>query len=118
MVSVMISAQPFILKSIGEAKEFRLTLYYGAQGKGAFVQYSGKKEIIPLQVKSFTVDDSGRNDGQPDIEYYVWNEIIGGKITGVYTFEMMHHTASNITYTRGKDNRIFKMEMIEDEKEI
>ncbi|MGE8512889.1 MAG: XAC2610-related protein [Chryseobacterium culicis] len=116
MVSVMISAQPFILKSIGEAKEFRLTLYYGAQGKGAFVQYLGKKEIIPLQVKSFTVDDSGRNDGQPDIEYYVWNEIIGGKITGVYTFEMMHHTASNITYTRGKDNRIFKMEMIEDEK--
>ncbi|MFS4470840.1 XAC2610-related protein [Chryseobacterium sp. T20] len=114
--SVVISAQPFILKSVGEAKEFRLTLYYGTKGKGAFVQYSGKKEIIPLQIKSFKVDDSGRSDGQLDINYYVWNEIIDGKVTGIYTFEMMHHTASNITYTRAKDNRKFKMEMMEDEK--
>ncbi|MDR6485588.1 hypothetical protein J2799_000073 [Chryseobacterium vietnamense] len=115
LFSVAIYAQPFTLKSVGEAKEFRLKLYYGTQGKGAFVQYSGKKEIIPLQIKSFKVDNSGRSDGQPDINYYVWNEVIDGKVTGIYTFEMMHHTASNITYTRTKDNRKFKME-IEDEK--
>ncbi|MDW9383006.1 XAC2610-related protein [Chryseobacterium sp. JV558] len=116
MISAVYSAQPFTLKSIGEAKEFRLTLYYGAQGKGAFVQYAGKKEIIPLQVKSFKVDTDGRSDGQPDIEYYIWNEMIDGKINGVYEFEIMHHQASNISYTRAKDNRKFKLEMVDDEK--
>ncbi|WP_129037479.1 XAC2610-related protein [Chryseobacterium sp. CH21] len=116
MISVLISAQPFTLKSVGETKEFRLKLYYGAQGKGAFVQYSGKKEIIPLQVKSFKVDSEGRHDGQPDINYYVWNEIIDGKINGVYTLEIMHHSTSNITYTRAKDNRKFMLEMVESEK--
>ncbi|TZF95310.1 hypothetical protein FW781_15590 [Chryseobacterium panacisoli] len=116
MISDVYFAQPFTLKSTGEAKEFRLTLYYGAQGKGAFVQYTGKKEIIPLQVKSFRVDTDGRNDGQPDIEYYIWNEMIEGKINGVYRFEIMHHQTSNISYTRGKDNRKFTLEMVEDEK--
>lgn len=114
--SVGIYAQPFTLKSVGEAKEFRLKLYYGTQGKGAFVQYSGKKEIIPLQVKNFRVDKDGRSDGQPDTEYYTWNEMIGGKINGVYEFEIMQHQASNITYTRAKDNRKFTLEMVEDEK--
>ncbi|RQO42543.1 hypothetical protein DBR39_01305 [Chryseobacterium sp. KBW03] len=116
MVSAMISAQPFTLKSAGEAKEFTLTLYYGSEGKGAFVRYSGKKDIIPLQIKSFKIDKEGRNDGEPDIYYYIWNEMIGGKVNGVYRFEIMNHTASNISYTRGKDNRKFKLEMVEDEK--
>ncbi len=116
LFSVVLSAQPFTLKSVGEVKEFRLKLYYGTRGKGAFVQYAGKKGIIPLQIKSFKADHSGRNEGQPDIEYYVWNEITDGKINGVYTLEMMHHSASNSTYTRAKDGRKFKLEMIEDKQ--
>ncbi|RLJ31609.1 hypothetical protein CLU97_1045 [Chryseobacterium sp. 7] len=116
LFSVLILAQPFTLKSVGEAKEFRLKLYYGSQGKGAFVQYSGKKEIIPLQVKSFKVDTERRRDGEPDINYYVWNEMIGGKINGVYTLEMIDDSTSNITYTRAKDGRKFTMEMVEGEK--
>ena len=116
LFSVLILAQPFTLKSVGEAKEFRLKLYYGSHGKGAFVQYSGKKEIIPLQVKSFKVDTERRRDGEPDINYYVWNEMIGGKINGVYTLEMIDDSTSNITYTRAKDGRKFTMEMVEGEK--
>ncbi|CAI8901551.1 VCBS repeat-containing protein [Chryseobacterium sp. IT-36CA2] len=116
MISALVSAQPFTLKSVGEVKEFRLKIYYGAQGKGAFVQYSGKKEIIPLQIKSFKVDTDRRRDGEPDINYYVWNEMIGGKINGVYTLEMIDDSASNITYTRAKDGRKFTLEMVEGEK--
>lgn len=111
----MASAQPFTLKSVGEAKEFRLTLYYGTGGKGAFVQYSGQKGIIPLQVKSYKVDRSLRDEGQPDIYYYTWNEIIDGKVNGVYEFALMHHQALNISYTRIKDNRRFKLEMTDDD---
>jgi len=41
-----INAQPFTLKSVGEAKSFGLKIYYGTKGKGAFVQYKGQKGII------------------------------------------------------------------------
>jgi hypothetical protein len=116
LISAVIDAQPFTLRSAGEAKEFRLTLYYGTEGKGAFVQYSGQKGIIPLQIKNYKVDKSGRDEGQPDIYYYTWNEIIDGKVNGVYEFALMNHQALNISYTRKKDNRYFKLEMIDDDQ--
>ncbi|MDN5424189.1 MAG: hypothetical protein L0G07_12380, partial [Chryseobacterium sp.] len=56
LCNVFMQAQPLTLKSVDADKEFRLKLYYGNAGKGAFVQYEGKKGIIPLRVKSYVLD--------------------------------------------------------------
>ncbi|MEG1592456.1 XAC2610-related protein [Chryseobacterium sp.] len=110
------NAQPFNLKSVGEAKEFGLKIYYGTHGKGAFVQYKGQKGIIPLQIKSFNVDKSGREDGQPDFTSYIWEEIIDGKINGTYYLTEGLRDLFDVKYIRKKDNRTFKFEEDKTEK--
>lgn len=115
--SSFFKAQPFTFKSIGEAKEFRMTLYYGIHGKGAFVQYAGKKGIIPLTVKSYKSDISGRSDGQPDIKYYIWDEIIDGKVNGTYQISEMLRTIEDVTYIRKKDGRQFRFELVDEKNE-
>jgi hypothetical protein len=102
-------AQPFNLKSVGEKKEFSLKIYYGTHGKGAFVQYNGQKGIIPLKIKSYKVDKSGREEHQPDFTSYVWDEIINGKINGTYYLTEGLREVFDIQYIRKKDNRIFKL---------
>lgn len=105
-----VHAQPFDLKSVGEAKVFRLRIYFGTQGKGAFVQYQGQKGIIPLQVKSRTVDSTERKSGQPDFTTYVWNEVINGKVTGSYGLTIGLREISDIWYLRKKDGKRFSLE--------
>ncbi|MDR2238805.1 MAG: hypothetical protein LBE92_22040 [Chryseobacterium sp.] len=117
LFSVAAWAQPFTFKSVGEAKEFRLTLYFGTGGKGAFVRYAGQKSIIPLQVKNYTRDTSGRDDGQPDTDHYVWDEIIDGKVNGTYRLSLMMHTFFDVSYTRKKDGRNFKLEAVDGKNE-
>ncbi|WP_062703071.1 XAC2610-related protein [Chryseobacterium indologenes] len=112
-----LQAQPFTFKSVGEAKEFRVTFYYGTSGKGAFVQYSGQKGRIPLHIKKHTLDTSGRDDGQPDTDHYVWDEIIDGKVSGTYRLSLMKHTFFDVSYTRKKDNRNFKLEPVDEKTE-
>lgn len=109
-------AQPFTLKSVDEAKEFSLKIYYGTQGKGAFVQYEGQKGIIPLKIKRFDVGKSGREDGQPDFTSYVWEEIIDEKINGTYYLTEGLRDLFDIKYIRKKDNRTFKFEEDKTEK--
>lgn len=104
------NAQPFDLKSVGEARTFRLRIYFGTQGKGAFVQYQGQKGIIPLQVKSRTVDSTERKSGQPDFTTYVWNEVINGKVTGSYGLTLGLRETSDIWYLRKKDGKRFSLE--------
>lgn len=109
-------AQPFTLTSVDEAKEFSLKIYYGTHGKGAFVQYKGQKGIIPLQIKSFNVDKSGKEDGQPDFTSYIWEEIIDGKINGTYYFTEGLRDLFDVKYIRKKDKRTFKFEEDKTEK--
>lgn len=109
-------AQPFTLTSVDEAKEFSLKIYYGTHGKGAFVQYKGQKGIIPLQIKSFNVDKSGREDGQPDFTSYIWEEIIDGKINGTYYLTEGLRDLFDVKYIRKKDKRTFKFEEDKTEK--
>lgn len=104
------NAQPFDLKSVGEARTFRLRIYFGTQGKGAFVQYQGQKGIIPLQVKSRTVDSTERKSGHPDFTTYVWNEVIHGKVTGSYGLTLGLRETSDIWYLRKKDGKRFSLE--------
>lgn len=103
-------AQPFDVKSVGEAKTFRLRIYFGTKGKGAFVQYQGQKGIIPLQVKSRTVDSTERKNGQPDFTTYVWNEVINGKVTGSYGLTAGLRQILDIWYWRKKDGKRFTLE--------
>jgi len=117
LLSIAVHAQPFTFKSVGEAKEFRVTFYYGTKGKGAFVQYAGQKGRIPLQIKKYTLDTSGRDDGQPDTDHYVWDEMIDGKVSGTYRLSLMKHTFFDVSYTRKKDNRIFKLEPVDEKTE-
>lgn len=111
-----VNAQPFTLKSVDEAKPFSFKIYYGTKGKGAFVQYRGQKGIIPLKIKSYNVDKSGREDGQPDFTSYVWSEIVGGKINGTYYLTEGIRDLYDVKYIRKKDNRTFKFEEDKDEK--
>lgn len=114
--TLKINAQPFTLKSIGESKPFSLKIYYGTKGKGVFVQYKNQKGIIPLKIKSYNVDKSGREDGQPDFTSYVWDEIIDGKINGTYYLTEGLRDLFEVKYIRKKDNRTFKFEEDKSEK--
>ncbi len=44
--TTQLRAQPFLLTSARTKPSFSLKIYYGTEGKGAFVQYSGQKGII------------------------------------------------------------------------
>lgn len=113
LIVANVHAQPFDLKSVGEAKTFRLRIYFGTQGKGAFVQYHGQKGIIPLQVKSRTVDSTERKSGQPDFTTYVWDEVIDGKITGNYGLTVGLRQILDVWYLRKKDGKRFSLESTE-----
>lgn len=107
-------AQPFLLKSTDTRQHFSLKIFYGTKGKGAFVQYSGQKGIIPLQIKSYRFDTMSREYGQPDEHVYVWNEIVNGKITGTYSLREGLRNITAAWYLRGKDKRKFDLELQEE----
>lgn len=106
-------AQPFNLKSVGEAKEFGLKIYYGTHGKGAFVQYKGQKGIIPLKIKSVAIDDSQQEYNQPNFTSYVWDEVVNGKINGTYYLTEGLREVFDIRYIRKKDGRVFQLALDE-----
>lgn len=99
-------AQPFALKSTGEAKPFLLDIYFGTEGKGAFVQYKGQQGIIPLRIKSRS------NTGNPASSKvtYVWDEVTSGKITGNYGLTKDREKVTGAWYKRGNDGKSFLLE--------
>lgn len=101
-------AQPFSLKSTNAAKPFSLDIYFGTEGKGAFVQYRGQQGIIPLRLK--TLSSQGK-PAQSKVTY-VWDEVIGGKATGSYGLTQEGGKLSGVWYKRSKDGRQFKLEQI------
>lgn len=109
-------AQPFLLKSQTKPS-FSLKVYYGSKGKGGFVQYSGQKGIIPLQLKSYKRDSTDRDYGQPDEQVYVWNEIVNGKVSGTYSLREGLRYITDAWYLRGRDNRKFDLEQPEEKEE-
>lgn len=106
-------AQPFHLKSMGEKKDFHLTIYFAPNGKGAFVQYRNQKEIIPLKIKNIYIDSTDVKSGQPTFTSYVWDEIVNGKVSGIYELTEWARNIGDLYYTRKKDNRKFKLELVE-----
>ncbi len=102
-------AQPFLLKSRTKPA-FSLKVYYGSKGKGAFVQYSGQKGIIPLRLKSYKRYSTDQEYGQPDEQVYVWNEMVNGKISGTYSLREGLRYVTDAWYLRGRDNRKFDLE--------
>ncbi|TDQ08321.1 XAC2610-related protein [Pedobacter metabolipauper] len=101
-----VNAQPFTLKSTGQAKSFQLKIYYGTQGKGAFVQYMGQSGIILLKIKSKVSSQMGHSARTT----YVWNEIIEGKINGSYDLTEQDGQPLSAWYRRKKDGREFQLE--------
>jgi len=97
------NAQPFLLKSIDGSKPFHLEIFYGTEGKGAFVQYRGQQGIIPLRLKSRI--NQGKT-GQSKITY-VWEEVIKGKVTGAYGLTQESENISDIWYKKNKDQKRF-----------
>ncbi|GEM_PF-867888 len=108
-------AQPFLLKS-QTTTPFSLKIYYGSKGKGAFVQYSGQKGIIPLLLKSYTHDSIDREHGQPDEQVYIWDEIVNGKPSGAYSLREGLRYITDAWYLRGKDKRRFDLEEQKEKK--
>ncbi|MGQ7854361.1 XAC2610-related protein [Pedobacter sp. WC2501] len=90
------------------AKPFSLDIYFGTEGKGAFVQYRGQQGIISLRLKTRS------NHGSlaaPKVTY-VWDEVIGGKATGSYGLTQEAGKLSGIWYKRSKDGKQFQLEQI------
>lgn len=102
-------AQPYRLQSVGVSKPFMLDIFFGEQGKGAFVQYIGQKNIIALRIKSVKVDTTGRSDGQPDVKTYIWNEIIDGQINGTYGLVLNLDEVTQGWYVRKRDAKGFNL---------
>ncbi len=109
-------AQPFLLKSQTKPS-FSLKIYYGSKGKGAFVQYTGQKGIIPLRLKSYKRDSTDREYGQPDEQVFVWNEIVSGKMSGTYSLREGLRYITDAWYLRGRDNRKFDLEEPKEKEE-
>lgn len=107
--TTQLRAQPFLLTSARTKPSFSLKIYYGTEGKGAFVQYSGQKGIIPLQLKSYRRNSMNPDDGQAEEEVYVWNEMLNGKISGSYGLREGLKYVTDAWYVRGKDHRKFNL---------
>ena len=110
MLFSRVDAQTFSLKSTAPAKAFHLNIYYGTEGKGAFVQYRGQQGIIPLKLKSRAVRGNVKDKLGPSKITYVWDELVGGKLTGSYGLTQEADKLSKVWYTRNKDARVFQLE--------
>jgi len=109
-------AQPFHLKSVGEKKEFHLKIYFASSGKGAFVKYKNHEDVIPLKIKNISIDSSEVESGQPTFTTYIWDEMVNGKINGTYELTEWPRNIGNLYYNRKKDNKKFKLELVENEE--
>jgi hypothetical protein len=106
MIFTQLNAQPFSLKSTGNGKGFQLDIYYGSEGKGAFVQYRGHQGTIPLKIVSRVMQ------GNPESSQfsYIWDEVVDGKVTGSYGLTQKAKTISGAWYKRKKDGQRFDLE--------
>lgn len=116
IISAKVYAQPYTLQSVGLSKPFSLEIYFGDQGKGAFVKYHGQTEIIALRIKHYKIDTIDRKDGQPDEETFVWDEIVGGKVNGSYGLMHNINAVKNAWYIRKKDGKKFNLQHIENKR--
>lgn len=103
-------AQTFTFKSTGEAKPFLLDIYFGTEGKGALVQYRGQKGIIPLKIKSRSIQG---NATPPKISY-LWNEVIEGKVRGSYGLTQLGAKVTAAWYKRAKDGKSFPLVQVQE----
>ncbi len=107
----IVSAQPFMLTSVGEAKPFKLQLYYGTRGNGAFVQYAGQKGVIPLKVERANLS-GGQRGGRSATNTYNWQEMLKGQVNGLYGVTETNGKVSSAYYERKKDGRKFKLKEV------
>ncbi|SDF65401.1 hypothetical protein SAMN05421827_101103 [Pedobacter terrae] len=111
MISCVVQAQPFFLKSTSGGKPFLMNIYYGTDGKGAYVKYRGQQGVIPLKLKSQTVQDKTSKLKVT----YVWDEVIEGKVTGTYKLSQQANQISAASYWRNKDGKLFKLEQVKNQ---
>ncbi|QXV63802.1 hypothetical protein INP83_11865 [Mucilaginibacter sp. 21P] len=93
-------AQTCHLRSVNQTKPFGLQLYYGTDGKAAFVQYDGQTGIIPLKLIRVTKGPT---------EYYQWAEIVKAQKNGTYQLTVQQGKVSNAFYERARDKRRFDL---------
>lgn len=103
-----LKAQPFLLKSSRGGQPFLLNIYYGTDGKGAYVKYLGQQGIIPLRLKSRRAQGKS-----PAVQLtYVWDEVLNGKMTGTYQLSQQGNVIAAAAYFRNKDQKLFKLEQV------
>lgn len=107
------TAQPYLLKSTNGLKSFQLDIYFGTEGKGAFVQYRGQKGIIPLRLKSRIEQGEA---GQSKVTY-VWNELVSGKVTGTYGLTQEAQKISGTWYKSNENGKQFQLEHSPDQED-
>lgn len=102
-----VKAQTFQLTSVNQAKPFTLRIYCTPEGKGAFVQYNGQKNFMPLRLKKFTTSVLTNSNKQPEGYHYEWEEILNGNVTGRYALTVQSGRVTDAWYMRNKDGRRF-----------
>ncbi|WP_406827125.1 XAC2610-related protein [Pedobacter sp. KACC 23697] len=106
MISWAAHAQPFLLKSTSGAKPFLMNIYYAAGGEGAYVKYHGQQGFIALSLKNRTAQGKTSTSKVS----YTWDELVQGKVTGVYKLSQEGNQVSAASYLRYKDHQLFKLE--------
>ncbi|WP_412469187.1 XAC2610-related protein [Pedobacter sp. KLB.chiD] len=113
MISWAAHAQPFLLKSTSGAKPFLMNIYYADGGKGAYVKYLGQQGIIPLSLKNRTAQGKTSTSKVS----YIWDEVVEGKVTGVYKLSQEGSQVSAASYLRHKDHQLFKLEQVQNQED-
>ncbi len=113
MITFAVQAQPFLLRSTSGAKPFLMNIYYADGGKGAYVKYRGQQGILPLRLKKRTAQGKTSTLNVA----YVWDEVVEGKVTGVYTLSQIGDQIAAASYLRNKDQKLFKLEQVKNEED-
>jgi len=113
MIGFGVQAQPFLLKSTTGAKPFLMDIYYDSNGKGAYVKYRGQQGVISLQLKKQTILGKLSKLNVT----YVWDEVVDGKVTGMYNLRQEGNEVSAASYLRHKDHKLFKLEQVKNQED-
>ncbi|HEX8332493.1 MAG TPA: hypothetical protein VF622_07700 [Segetibacter sp.] len=76
--------------------------------KTGTVQYKEQGEKIRIKLVKEKVNTNHMSGGGGSPTEMTWNEIVNGKVTGVYKVVVMGANVYMQSYTRAKDKRIFK----------
>jgi hypothetical protein len=92
---------------IGKTSKRVLFNFVDEDWKKGTIQYVGQASAIPIRQKSLKT--LRRNPGRPDYTRYDFEELVDGKVTGIYSFSLQGANFYDAYYQRLRDRKKFIM---------